>query len=119
MNECHCTTRRVARKVHRCSECWGAIRAGETYIVESGIQDGPFAYKMCGHCHPLFVAANELSWKQNGEGLPFNGGLMDDIFESMGEPERMRGFIANMVRRGSEVRVWMWKRWREKRGVTL
>lgn len=110
---CHLTTKRTARKEHRCSECRGVIRAGEQYMIESGIQDGPFAYKMCAHCHPEFEATCARHWKDYGEGLIFNGGLLEDVFESRGQPERMRAFIINMVRRGSEVRAWMWKRWRE------
>lgn len=113
MYECYITTKRIARKSHRCSECWGVIRAGEQYTIESGIQDGPFAYKMCAHCHPEFMATNEAYWKDNGEGLTFNGGLLEDVFESRSDPQRMRAFILNMVRRGSEVRAWMWKRWRQ------
>lgn len=114
MSDCHTVTTRVARKAHRCSECWGQIRKGESYAIESGIGDSePFRYKMCGVCHPLFDSANRQAWRDNGEGLQYNGGLIEDVFESHGDPQRMRLFMANMLRRGSEVRAWMWKTWRK------
>lgn len=113
MNECHITTKRKARKEHRCSECRGIIRAGESYTIESGIQDGPFAYKFCTYCHPMFEEANDKSWKDNGEGVQFQGGLFDDVMDDLYNPERMRDFIRNMVRRQAEVHPSVWKRLRE------
>ena len=45
---------RKARKAHKCSECRGAIAAGETYEHVRGVWDGdPATYKTCQDCAEL------------------------------------------------------------------
>lgn len=42
---------RRARKEHKCSECYRAIAAGETYRFECGMCEGEFeTYRTCSHC---------------------------------------------------------------------
>lgn len=108
---CHVVTTRTARKEHRCYECRGVIRRGESYVIESGIEDGPFAYKMCSDCHPRFEEANRRSWAANHEGIIF-GELYDDIFQSRNADE-MAAHIRTKLKRSAQVSDWMWKRWRE------
>lgn len=45
------TTRRRARKAHRCDDCHDGIQRGEMYRYSSGIFDGePFSLKTCRRC---------------------------------------------------------------------
>ena len=113
----HIMTTRKASKEHRCYECKGIIRRGEIYEIESGIDDGPFAYKMCAQCRVMFDDANRRCWQNDGEGLPF-GELHQDVFESR-DVDLMAAYIRNKLRRCAEVRAWMWVRWREAREAVV
>lgn len=45
------STRRVARKRHRCSECRRVIAIGERYLVEAVASDGCVrTHRTCTHC---------------------------------------------------------------------
>ena len=49
--EAFCEVTRKARKEHRCCECRGVIRAGQTYEHASGIWEGePRSFKTCAAC---------------------------------------------------------------------
>jgi hypothetical protein len=47
--------RRKARKEHKCVECREAIRAGQHYVEETGIdaERSPFRYRTCAPCYAI------------------------------------------------------------------
>ena len=52
--KCYVLVKRQARKDHKCCECHGVIRKGETYNYHSGVWDGsPASYKVCVDCDAL------------------------------------------------------------------
>jgi hypothetical protein len=76
---------RRARKEHRCCECLGTIRKGESYTFCSGIWDNePASFKTCPDCIQLRFQV-ELTISNNDDGMAF-GELMEFIQESK-EPE--------------------------------
>ena len=70
---------RVARKGHRCCECYRTIQPGERYTHATGRWDGTFStFKRCGNCSAVQQALQErlpcYCWYWGGlyedEGLP-------------------------------------------------
>jgi hypothetical protein len=58
---CSASTRRTARKEHRCHECGHAIQPGERYQIESGIWDGaPASFKWCADCATVAAVCESL-----------------------------------------------------------
>lgn len=50
-------TRRRARKLHRCDECWKHILPGQHYIVTATLTDGSVSsYKNCLKCDRIVTA---------------------------------------------------------------
>lgn len=48
---CSTVTHRVARKEHKCCECYGIIEPMDVYEYTSGVWDGRgMSFKVCGHC---------------------------------------------------------------------
>lgn len=46
-----CSRMRVARKDHKCCECYGVIAKGQQYEYASGVwDDGPNDFKTCAEC---------------------------------------------------------------------
>lgn len=78
---CKWSTRR-ARKEHRCCECGGAIRSGETYNYLGGVWEGYWdSYKFCTPCHAVikeFASAHEHNY-------PLIGALDEALSECVAE----------------------------------
>lgn len=78
----YCKTLRKARKAHKCEECSGAIRPGETYEYVSGMWDGNLSdFKTCARCVDL------RTWVKNN--VPCvcwaHGNLHEDLKETVSE----------------------------------
>ena len=55
MPECSRSTKRKARKNHKCSNCGAVIEKGTDYEFISGIWSGePQSFKMCNNCEKVF-----------------------------------------------------------------
>ena len=66
----------VARKAHKCNECWRTISGGEQYHVDRLVWEGQLHnHKMCAHC---MVAREWLSAECGGW---VYGGIEDDVHE--------------------------------------
>lgn len=51
---------RKARKNHKCCECRGLIKAGESYFYHHGVWDGQGrSFKMCPECNQLMIDINK------------------------------------------------------------
>ena len=67
---------RVARKQHKCTECYRAIQAGESYLYETHLWDGRInTCKTCSHCQIV------CKWLTAECGGYVYGGVKDDIRE--------------------------------------
>lgn len=93
--DCYQLTKRKARKDHRCCECGGMIKAGETYNSHSGVWDGePARYKVCPECDELRDEIERLADLNHDEGVCF-GDLSSWCegyhAEKFNEIQKMRG----------------------------
>lgn len=69
-------SRPIARKQHRCVECYRTINDGERYFRAEGCIDGQWTtYKLCRHCDALSHFMRVLC-----NGWPF-GGLYEELVE--------------------------------------
>ena len=99
---------RKARKEHRCYECNGVIRAGETYTYHHGILDGSgCSFKVCQDCQYL------RDWFERRtvypeDGVAF-GELYEHVFES-GDFSAMMKYIHTRRMRNANVPDWMERR---------
>lgn len=93
-----------ARKDHRCCECRGTIRAGETYHIITGIWDGRgLTFKTCPECMALRKVFEDEA-TDPGE-YPGLGHLSEHIFDHYNGyvPDRINRFIAIMRARGASI----------------
>lgn len=92
--------KRVARKDHKCCECRGVIKRGETYNYHSGIWSGePESYKVCVDCDALrsqYVMDCELMVDE----VPAFGHLGDEV-----EHYHREVFMAIRAKRTSSAEV--------------
>lgn len=85
------STKRKARKEHRCCECLGTIRKGETYTYVSGIWDSrPSDYKTCPDCTLLRFQIDLTTGPDWEDGICI-GGLLEWLQEAE-TPEFHRAF---------------------------
>lgn len=96
---------RRARKLHRCYECSGAIRAGEKYEYVTGKWDWISSYRTCSRCVDL------RTWVTNN--LPCfcwaHGNLIDDAREAVEDAvwragEEVKGIRFGLARRVLRIR---------------
>lgn len=92
-----------AKKVHKCSECRGAIQAGETYLKTWGIWDGEAStFKRCPDCSALIAWATAhvkcICW--------YYGQTLSDIIDAMQEYDsECPGLLAEAEAKVAEVRT--------------
>lgn len=98
----------VARKEHKCAECWRKILIGERYHTEAFVSDGEFAtHKTCAHC---MVARDWLMAECGGWVFDF---VQEDVAEHWDEGDhdiRLARLIVGMrrkwtTRRGDVMRL--------------
>lgn len=98
----HCTPR--ASKDHRCCECRGTIRAGETYDLIIGLWDGRWqTFKTCPECTSLRkVFEDEATDPGQSPGL---GYLSEHIFDHYNgfTPARITRFLNILRARGATI----------------
>jgi hypothetical protein len=75
---------RVARKEHRCCECYRKIRKGETYHYYSGLWDEWETWKRCLECD-AFCAVLSSKGFGDCDGQVTFGGMRDSVRETWGE----------------------------------
>ncbi len=83
---------RKARKEHRCSESGYVIKAGERYVVHSGVCDGFYSFKMALAISDMYERYNDHSWKVNGEGTA-QGSLYEEIFNDLSDEQSLKDAI--------------------------
>jgi len=98
---CFSEKNRVARKLHKCSECGRVIDPGETYHYESGVWDGtPLSFKTCADCYSLrreFFSTYEYGsiWASFEEAVFENDGRFDqDALAALTPAARERAMAA-------------------------
>lgn len=73
------STKRKARKVHRCNECLQPIKKGEYYLCDRAVMDGDwYGSKYCLNCEELLLFLKE----RLDCFCPDMGGLMQEIRDS-------------------------------------
>lgn len=98
----------TARKPHKCCECHGVIRQGETYHRFWGIWDDPATFKVCDDCEALRAEIDKGS--DPDEVTPY-GYLCESVFEYRDGP--IARYIAIRRKRGAPIPDWMLKAERE------
>ncbi len=96
---------RKARKEHRCCECGGIIRAGESYTYHHGILDGSgCSFKVCQDCQYL------RDWFEKQTVYPEDGVAFEELYEHVFESDDiwvMQKYIDNRLKRGRDIPSWM------------
>jgi hypothetical protein len=95
---------RLARKPHKCCECYGTIFYKEKYHYFSGVWDSRGdSYKTCKDCYDL---REEVSIDCRYDERPCFGELLEYVTEGNYKPQ-LEKFIDNMDRRGKIVEPWL------------
>ena len=87
----------VARKVHTCCECGGAIQQGEKYHNTWGVWDGEqYTFKTCAECNEIRL---EIFDKEAGF---YYGGLLEDLQGGCPDTvDKLKRFRVNQEKRNA------------------
>jgi hypothetical protein len=95
----------IARKAHRCCECYGTIAKGEPYWLFRGLWDSWGSYKTCPECQRLRGYFTRLGDMYEPKAF---GELFEDISESRAScPEIVDYYLRNRMRRGQARHSWL------------
>jgi len=79
-----------ARKAHKCSECAGVIKPGETYKMISGLWDGRWDnYKQCADCQVIICDLGQI-YGDKCDCIP-HGHLIEELYNLISYHERETG----------------------------
>ena len=109
--ECWLHVQPTARKDHKCSECFGVIRKGETYHRISGVWEGtPETFKRCRVCHEIIEELDRDADIEDGVTM---GNLIEFVSESGGRRDLLRRYVGNALARGAKLKQWIIERAKE------
>ncbi len=101
---CYGVEMRKARIEHKCCECHGIIKRGETYNYHHGVWDGEGAsFKVCVDCETLRVDCDH--GREYEERTPY-GGLSETVM-AVEVQTLLASLIEIKTRRGAEIPEWM------------
>jgi hypothetical protein len=101
--DCYGMKTRKARKVHKCCECRGVIKRGESYHYHHGIFDNePVCYKVCVDCDALREIVDSTAELQEDR-TAFEC-LCDN---AQNEPANLMAYIRIRMKRGGKIMPWM------------
>lgn len=83
----------IARKAHRCGECFRTINPGERYQRAAGCWWGDFWHQeTCAHCAALRPMLRDFDPEYNED---YYGGLVESLYDRVGDLPcgLLRGFV--------------------------
>lgn len=94
---------RIARKDHRCCECYGTIKAGVRYMYSSGVWDGQgSSFKTCLRCDAVRTDGSVLAGLVEFDCGPPMGGLAQWLLDAAGDLDMdlKSGHAVDIIERG-------------------